>query len=195
MERSCITSYIIIGNMSDIRYLHNSLLKLSQRKKTSLKHLAEMFYPEIKNYDIAGYFYDLQKNNSREIRFSVKTGAMPHPEIWFHICRKYLTAKIYYFAQEPNSGNYRTNDCAGHYFPQRYIVEDAGGNVNAVVAQQHLYEQVAGIIPVSEPYTTLEAFAKAIKAKLAGNRIFDILVVDNRGKCISHDKNLICQWL
>lgn len=194
MESCCITSYVIIGNETDIKFLHKNLQQLYQGKRTMLKYIAQAFCPHI-NYEVDGYFYDLQLSSKRKISFSVKTEAAPCPDIWQRICREYLTTKLYYFAQVADTGNYRTNDSAGHYFPQRYIIADAEGSVNAVVAQRHLYDYINKTIHISEPFTTLESFAKAVKTKLAGNRIFDILVVDNRDKCISHETSLICQWL
>ena len=204
MENPCITHFVFIGNKIDIKLLYGKLRYLTKLKtrlyrseasNTSLRCVAKFFCPEWESYTVDGMLYGLELTNERQIKLTVVSEAAPYPEVWFHLARKYQTVKVYYSATQEQSGQYRTNDAAGRYFPQRYIVVSADGNVKPFVAQNELYEEVAQAIPLAGTFTTLEAFGKAVKSRLKGIRIFDILVVDNRGKCISNNQHLISQWL
>lgn len=195
MPNLCITNYVIIGNQTDIKFLHKNLKQTLNSSKTVLSKIARAFCPNWTNHLTMGYLADLALNNPRQISFTVHTVSKPEPGLWFEICRKYHTSKCYYYSAVAESHHYSTNDKSGKFFPHRYMIADSNGNIKAVVSHNELFRQAALIVDISDKFDTLEAFGKTVSAHLSHIYIFDILVVDTRGKCITANPLLIGQYL
>lgn len=204
MDKPFITSYVFVGNRSEIRLLYGKLRYLSKLKtrlipgekcNTSLRCVAKLFCPEWEHFNESGYYFDLRLTNDRQINLTVNSEQLPPFNLWYKLCRKYLSVKVYYFGGQKHSGHYTTNDMVGRFFPHRYMLVDTYDNYYPLSSPWALSVAVKQFVPVTEPFTTIESYAKELKDKLNGLRIFDILVVDPRGKCITPNQNLISQWL
>jgi hypothetical protein len=195
MQETCITTCVIAGNRTDIKFLHKSLLKLVQSGKTTLRHVAAVYCPHWPDYKTEGNFSGLSMDNPRQITFTVETISQPEPGLWFEVCRKYRSTVCYYYSAVSGSGRYKTNDRSGKYFPQRYLVVDGKGTAKAVVSHHELYKHTASVIPLSGAFDNLEAFGKAVSAHSGHIGIYDIIVVDNRDKCLTRSQYLIGQYL
>ncbi|MDR2005344.1 MAG: hypothetical protein LBQ74_20160 [Prevotella sp.] len=195
MQNKCITHFVIIGNQTDIKFLHKNLQQAVNSGKTTISKVANTFCPQWANYPHEGYFLNLSKDNPRQITFTVHSISKPEPCLWFEICSKYQTTRCYYHSATVQSHHYTTNDLSGRYFPQRYMIVDAKGNQNPVVSHRDMFRQAARIVPISETFDTLEAFGKTLFPHLSQISIFDILVVDSRGKCVTPNPQLITQYL
>lgn len=199
MDKTCTTTYIITGEQLNIVRLHGRMLKLvnskkpiiwTERYKTSLRCVAKLFFPDWIGFNSIGHFYDLQIVNERKIIFTVENKNYPEPELWQRICRKYGDCQCYYYARVPERGRYETNDEEGIHFPQRYLVIDSEDGQKAVIGQKDLFDTVCKYMKL-EAFTSLSAFRKAVTLKINRLRIFDILVVDNKGNCITPSENLL----
>lgn len=202
MDKKCISTYIITGEQLDIVKLHGKLLKLTNSKKpilwnekhtTSLRCVAKLFFPDWVGYDISGYFYNLKIISERKIIFTVETVNTTEPQIWFKVCQKYNISSCIYFSRIPEKGRYETNDSMGIHFPQRYLVVDTEDTVKAVISANDLYQEVSRFTAKIEPFSTLAELRRTVSRYIKRIRIFDILVVDNSGLCISSPDNLLRQ--
>jgi len=195
MPEACITNYVIIGNQTDIKFLHKELQRAVNASRTTISKVAKTFCPQWVNYPHEGYLLNLSKDNPRQITFTVHSLSKAEPRLWFHICSKYQTTRCYYYSATGHSRHYTTNDLSGKYFPHRYMIVDDKGNQNPVVSHSDMFRQAARIVPVSDTFDTLEAFGKTLSPYLSQISIFDILVVDDRGKCVTPNPQLISQYL
>jgi len=195
MENSCITRYVIVGNESEIKFLFRRLQIFVYEKRAKLRTVAKFFCPEWTNYDIEGYFYDLVLNSSRRFSFAVTTTKDSHPEIWYRICREYFTVRMYYYSELPQVGHYRTNDISGNYFPHRYKVMESDGTTHNHISQAALFATSARITGANNTFTTLESLGKVASKHLHILRVFNIIVVDERGKCLTPAKDMVGQYI
>ncbi|WP_294501954.1 hypothetical protein [uncultured Bacteroides sp.] len=195
MEKICTTTFVIIGNQSDIKFLHGNLQKLVYSKTTRLIQVAKKLCPQWITYNTDGHFFALTLDNPRQITFKVQTSQQPEPRLWFEICRKYQTTKCYYYAQMPHSRHYKTNDVSGKYFPGRYMVVDANGKAKTVQSHRDLFDAVASIVPIQNIFSSLEQFGQAFSPHRHQVGIYDIIVVDERGKCLTPTKNMISKYI
>ncbi len=195
MEKLCTTTFIVIGNQSEVKFFHRELQKLVYSKQTQLSAVVKKFIPQWINYDTEGYFSDLSLDSTRQISFKVHTEDNPEPKLWFEICRKYQTTKCYYFSVQSNNNFYKTNDRSGKYFPARFIVIDGKGTSKKVLSLNEMYQVTADIVPIGSTFSTLEAFGKTVARYLDRIHIFDIILVDEYGKCLTPVKNMIAQYI
>lgn len=194
MEKQCITSYVIIGNRTDIKFLHKKLQEMVLKKRTGLQQVASALCPHWINYSIAGHFYRLSLVNPRRITFCTLTCTEPEPKMWMEYCRRFQSAKCYFYAAQAHSNQYKTNDCSGKFFPARYMVVAADGTSQSVVSHNELFSAVAAIVPVPDNYPGFETFAKAVSMHRNHLSVYDIIVVNERGKCLSPKQYMIGQY-
>lgn len=195
MEKQCITSYVIIGNQTDIKFLHKKLQELVLKKRTGLQYVAHTLCPHWINYSIAGHFYGLSLVNPRQITFSTLTDTEPEPKMWMEYCRRFQSTKCYFYAAQPLSNQYKTNDYSGKFFPGRYMVVTADGTSQSVISHNELFSTVATIVPVQDNYPSLETFGKAVSMYRNQFSIYDIIIVNERGKCLTPTKYMIGQYI
>ena len=195
MDYPCVTTYVIIGNQVDIKFLHKNLRNLFTQKQNHLRDVARTMFPHWTGYQADGYFCDLSLVNSRQITFKVITATSPDIKIWFDIFRKYQTVRCYYYAAHAHSNQYKTNDSSGKYFPARYMIVSSSGIRHSVVSHHEMYNTAARIVPVQSAFPTLEAFGQAISEHRGHISIYDIIVVDQRGKCLTPTTQMIGQYI
>lgn len=136
MANTCVTSYRIVGRKNEIDDLYEKLLKLRNMKEPLVENgwgilwlgcLITILDGNWKDIHCRGRITDFDLNDDILIIYT-ETAWAEMSEVRYYLERVYPGLKIYYYEEECGCEIYQTNDRHGHFFPQRYILDDFEGD-------------------------------------------------------------------
>lgn len=134
MPNWCYTSYVAVGEESEIRALYDNMVALKEMSdslvdngfgKTWLGNLVTRLGGDWNKVRCRGS-YDNVEIEGNELRFTTESAwCEPYETIDF-IKGVYPNIQFYYMAEEPGMRYFVTNDASGMYFQERYCFERPG---------------------------------------------------------------------
>ena len=136
MANTCVTSYRIVGRKNEIDDLYEKLLKLRNMKEPLVENgwgilwlgcLVTILDGNWKDIHCRGRITDFDLEDDVLIIYT-ETSWSEMSEVRHYLEQVYPGLKIYYYEEEPGMEIYQTNDKHGHFFPERFILDDFEGD-------------------------------------------------------------------
>lgn len=136
MPNWCMTTYQCVGSKSDITKLYNAISELETSKqplypngfgKMWLGCLVIKLGYKWEDYDCRGEIIYFERVNPTQLRIDQETAWEEQKGVREVIENKFPSIKVWYVEEEPGSVIYRTNDAAGTYFPDHFLIDTHEG--------------------------------------------------------------------
>lgn len=130
MPNWCNTVYVIDGDAQEVNALYDLMKELEGRKKPSIENgfgitwlgcLVDALGEDWHEIHCRGCWEGPELDDGI-LTFRTQTAWASCNEVFDLVCKKYPSLSYYYQAEEPGIGDYYTNDIAGKYFPERFLV-------------------------------------------------------------------------
>ena len=136
MANWAYTSYRIVGKAEEVQNLYSKLQELQNMEEPLepnsfgimwLGCLVTILGGNWKNIYCRGKIIDFSLDDGI-LSIETETAWGEMDEVRHFIEKIYPTLKIYYYEEEPGMEIYQTNDKHGHFFPERFILDDFEGD-------------------------------------------------------------------
>ena len=137
MPNWSFNTYKCVGDIKEILDLNNKLMELDNMKEPLepngfgnlwLGCLVKILDGDIEKIYCRGDITEFSYNEENNVlTIDTQTAWAEMDEVRHFIEKVYPGLKIYYYEEEPGMEIYQTNDKHGHFFPQRYILDDLDG--------------------------------------------------------------------
>ena len=131
MPNWCSTTYMCVGDLKEVRSLHESLECINKRKDTILKNgfgkwwlgnLVHLLGGDWEKYRCRGEITDYSLDgNALTIR--QETAWCEQEGVRQIIQEKFPSIKVYFIEEEPGLEVFCTNDTSGEFFPERFLLD------------------------------------------------------------------------
>lgn len=131
MPNWCDTSYKCVGDLNEIKSLHNILIYMKKRKtsilpngfgKMWLGNLVHKLGGNWRKLRCRGEIIDFYLDGN-VLTINQETAWCEQEGVREIIEKTYPSIKVYYLEQEPGCDVFNTNDITGEYFPERYFLD------------------------------------------------------------------------
>ena len=138
MANWAYTTYKIVGDIKEIHDLNNKLMKLDNMKEPLVPNgfgnlwlgcLVKILGGDVEKVYCRGDITEFSYNEEDDVlTIDTQTAWAEMEEVRHFIENVYPGLKIYYYEEEPGMEIYQTNDKHGHFFPERFILDDFEGD-------------------------------------------------------------------
>lgn len=183
MPNWCCTSYIFLGEATEIADLYKKLKELEDMPEPLVENgFGKLFLGCVVNHFggdwnkiyCRGEIDYMELCGEEMLQLSTMTAWGDMPEVWDFVCEKYPSITYYFLAEEPGMCYYVNSDDTGEYFPEKYLIDDCANGQEYANDDEELFEEMAKRLEVEciKDFTQLSELLEKYNEKNPDEEIY-----------------------
>ena len=134
MANYCVTKLVFEGDKVELDDFEAILRRLEAMKEEDfpvnnvswgskwLGFIVNEFGEDYRDFNCKGCWYDLERRGDTVLALTTESAWSKCDDVLSLVTDKWPSLNYFYYAEEPNSDYFETNDAEGKYFPQRFFM-------------------------------------------------------------------------